>query len=166
MSQLLTNGDPSSSFWTFAIAIVLGVIVLAVVAPSWTCLPFLLGDIVSPGELPPPLPPNCAPASEEPSPAIMQLLESRRVELGLKLLGTVTCKVPASPKSRSHSPDPQSVDSLYSGGMLQYKRHVLLAASEEVPGGTLLTVERGLMPWTRYVEQSKGSCWSQVEFWK
>jgi len=134
-----------------------------VLAPSWTCAPFRLGDIVDTGELPPPVPPDCTPTTEEPSPATIQTLENQRQEMGLALQETLTCKVPSS---RAHHLDPQWLQRMYIGGILRYRRHVLLAATQDVPGGTLFTVERCLMPWWKYIDQSGSDCWSQLEFWK
>ncbi len=144
--------------------LVIGVVFL--VAPAWTCAPFRLSDLVDPGELPPPLPPNCTPTAEEPSEATMKALDSQREEMGLALQGTATCKVSESRASRAHGIDPRWLQSLYIGGVLRFKRHVLIATTQDVPGGTLFTVERCLMPWWKYVDESGSDCWSQVEFWK
>jgi hypothetical protein len=147
--------------------LVAGIVVLFFVAPAWTCAPFLLGDIFDTAELPPPLPANCAPTTEVPSEATLRALESQRKTRGLMLRGTVTCKIPASPGARSNrARDQQWLDNIYSGGTLQYRRQVLIAASQDAPGGTLFTVEQCLMPWWMYIDQSGGRCWEQLAFWK
>lgn len=150
-----------------AAVLLLGMVALSWLAPSWWCAPLLVGDIFDTSELPAPLPVNCAPTSEKLSEATLQSLEERRAARGLVLLGTFTCKVPASRTDRSgRATNQQWMDSIYVGGSLQYKRKVLLAASQEVPGGTLFTVETCLMPWWRYTNEAGDRCWERIEFWK
>ncbi len=152
--------------------LVLGVIaaalaVLALVAPSTLCTPFLVGDILNSSELPPPLPADCVPTAERPSEATLRALDGQRENRSLILEGTVTCKINSSgPKDRSTQIDQQWLDSIYVNGTMQYKRHVLLAAYENVKGGTLFTVEQCVMPWWTYVSQPQDRCWEQAEFWK
>ncbi|MBZ5706922.1 MAG: GGDEF domain-containing protein [Acidobacteriia bacterium] len=155
--------------WSLVLAgvLVTGIVVLFLVAPSWTCAPFLLGDIFDTSELPAPLPANCVPTTEEPSEATLRSLESQREARGLVLRGRVTCKIPSSPGTRSsRARDQQWLDNIYAGGTLQYHRQVLIAASQDAPGGTLFTVELCLMPWWAYIDQSGGHCWDQFVFWK
>lgn len=155
--------------WRLVLAGVLlaGIVVLFLVAPSWTCAPFLLGDILDTNELPPPLPANCVPTTEAPSEATLRSLESQRTARGLVLRGRVTCKITLSPGARSsRARDQQWLDNIYVGGTLQYHRQVLIATSQDAPGGTLFTVELCLMPWWRYIDQSGGRCWEQLVFWK
>jgi diguanylate cyclase (GGDEF)-like protein len=155
--------------WSLVLAgmLVAGIVVLFLVAPSWTCAPFLLGDISDTSELPPPLPANCVPTAEEPSEATLRSLESQRTARGLVLRGRVTCKITLSPGARSsRARDQQWLDNIYAGGTLQYHRQVLIATSQDAPGGTLLTVELCLMPWWTYINQSGGRCWDQFAFWK
>jgi diguanylate cyclase (GGDEF)-like protein len=148
-------------------ALVVGIVVLFFVAPAWTCAPFLLGDILDTSELPPPLPANCVPTTEVPSEATLRTLEVQREARGLMLRGTVTCKIPVSPGARSsRARDQQWLDNIYAGGTLQYRRQVLIAASQDAPGGTLFTVEQCLMPWWKYIDQSGGQCWERLAFWK
>jgi len=144
-----------------------GLVVLYFVAPSSLCAPFLLHDGLSASELPPPLPSDCAPTNERPSDAAMQSLESQRLARGLQLEGTVTCKITSSgPKDHSTQIDQQWLDSIYVNGTMQYKRHVLLAAHENVKGGTIFTVEQCVMPLWTYITQPQDRCWEAAEFWK
>ena len=166
MSRFLLNGGRGSPGWVLVGGLTILAVVVLLVAPSWTCAPFRLADLISPGELPAPLPPNCAPTSEEPSEATLRTIDTQREEMGLALQETVTCKVPASLGSHTHPQNSQWTQQMYVGGVLRYKRHVLIAATEDVPGGTLFTVERSLMPWWKYVDQSGTDCWNQFEFWK
>jgi hypothetical protein len=163
MPQFSPNQTPIGVGWVLAGALALLIAAVFLLAPSWTCAPFRLGDLADPGELPPPLPPDCVSTTEEPSAATVQPLETQREQMGLILKETVTCKVPAS---RAHRLDPQWLQRMYVGGALRYRRHVLLAATQEVRGGTLFTVERCLMPWWKYINESGTSCWGQLEFWK
>jgi len=113
------------------------------------------------------LPADCQPTTERPSDAIMKTLDSQREARGLQMEGTLTCKIKsAGPKDHSIQIDQQWLDSIYVNGMLQDKRHVLIAATEKVPGGTLFTVEQCLMPWWTYFKQPHDRCWEQAEFWK
>jgi diguanylate cyclase (GGDEF)-like protein len=141
--------------------------VLFVVAPTSFCTPFLLHDALSTNELPPPLPSDCAPTNESASEATIQSLETQRQARGLLLEGTVTCKISTSgPKDHSAQIDQQWLDTIYVNGSMQYKRHVLLAAYENVKGGTIFTVEQCLMPLWTYVSQPQDRCWEAAEFWK
>ena len=163
MPQFSPNQTPIGVGWVLAGAFALLIGAVLLLAPSWTCAPFRLADLADPGELPPPLPPDCASTTEEPSPATIQALESQRQEMRLVLQGTLICKVSSS---RTRHLDPQWLQRMYIGGTLRYRRHVLLAATQDVSGGTLFTVERCLMPWWQYINQSGTDCWSQLEFWK
>jgi len=163
MPQFSPNQIPLGVGWVLLGALALLIAAVLLLAPSWTCAPFRLGDLADPGELPPPLPPDCVSTTEEPSPATIQALENQRQEMRLVLQGTLTCKVSSS---RTHRLDPQWLQRMYIGGTLRYRRHVLLAATQEVTGGTLFTVERCLMPWWQYINQSGTDCWSQLAFWK
>jgi diguanylate cyclase (GGDEF)-like protein len=146
----------------------LGVLaILALVAPATLCAPLLLGDVFNSNELPPPLPADCVLTNEHPSDATLHTLESQRATRGLILEGTVTCKISSSgPKDRSVQIDQAWLDTIYINGTMQYKRHVLLAAHENVKGGTLFTVEQCLMPWWTYVTQPQDRCWEEYEFSK
>jgi hypothetical protein len=97
----------------------------------------------------------------------MKSLESQREARGLQLEGTTTCKITfAGPKDHSLQVDQQWLDSIYVNGVLQDKRHVLIAATEKVNGGALFTVEECLMPAWTYFKQPQDRCWEQAEFWK
>ena len=151
-----------------AVAIV-GFIALLFVAPAWTCAPFRMADIIDSSELPPPLPPDCFVTPDHPSDATLQALDSQREAQGLALQRTVTCKVryPNGTAGRAaRVRNAQWMDEVYSGGTIQYHRHVLLAASEDSSGGTLFTVELSLMPWWKYVNGAGDKCWGQLAFWK
>lgn len=148
-------------------AILAGLVILAFASPSTLCAPLLLSDVFNSNELPPPLPADCVPTNEHPSDATVRSLDSQRAARELILEGTVTCKVASSgPKDRSVQIDQQWLDSIYLGGTMQYKRHILLATHESVKGGTLFTVEQCLMPWWTYVSQPQDRCWEGYEFWK
>jgi len=127
-------------------------------SPSWTCAPNLLGDILDSSELPPPLPANCVLTTERATESTIQSLESLREAAGLELQGTVTCKIPSSSTARSSKAQEQWLGNLYADGKLQYRRHVLLTASQNVPGGKLFIVEQCLTPWWRYIRQSQEYC--------
>jgi diguanylate cyclase (GGDEF)-like protein len=145
--------------WVLGGALIVGLAALIFVAPSWTCAPNLVGDVLDSSELPPPLPPNCVLTTERPTEAMMQSIDKQREAGDLELQGTVTCKIPSSPSTRSgRSQEQQWLGTLYTDGRLQYRRHVLLAASQDVPGGKLFTVEQCLMPWWRYVSQWQEYC--------
>jgi hypothetical protein len=166
MSQFLSSDGRVGPGWALLGGLALLAVVVSFVAPSWTCAPFRLGDLIEPGELPVPLPPNCAPTADGPSADTMRSLDAQREEMGLALQETITCKVAASPGSRANPLNSQWTRQMYVGGVLRYKRHVLIAATQDAPGGTLFTVERSLMPWWKYVDQSGTDCWAQIEFWK
>ena len=150
--------------WIAAGAVALIIVIVYFVAPSWTCAPFRLGEIVDPGELPPPLPPDCVSTGIEPSENTAKSLEDQRQQMGLTLLGTTTCKVAITKKSRGL--DPQWMQKMYVAGTIRYQRHVLIATTEDVNGGTLFVVERCLMPWWKYVNEAGDDCWAELEFWK
>lgn len=148
-------------------ALLATIFVVAWLAPSWLCAPFLIGDIFDTSELPAPLPVNCVPTTQSPSQASQQSFEERRAARGLVLLGTYTCKVPASLGAHTgRVTNQQWMDSIYVGGSLQYRRKILLAASQELPDGTLFTVETCLMPWWKYINEAGDRCWERIEFWK
>jgi len=154
------------SLWV-GIILVAALGALAYFIPSTLCAPFLLSDVLSSNELPPPLPADCQPTTERPSSATMQVLDKQRESRNLQLVGTVTCKIASSgPKDRSVQIDQQWLDTIYVNGAMQYKRNVLLAAPEMVQGGTLFTVEQCVMPWWSYVSQPQDRCWEEAEFWK
>lgn len=165
-SRTLPRRRARLSLW-IAGALVAAFAILSLVAPSTLCTPFLLRDVVSSSELPPPLPTDCLPTAERPSDATMHSLDSQRDTRGLILEGIVTCKIASSgPKDRSAQIDQQWLDTIYVGGTMQYKRHVLLAAHESVKGGTLFTVEQCVMPWWTYISQPQDHCWGEVDLWK
>lgn len=143
--------------WLLGGVFVLAVAVLLFLAPSWTCAPNLVGDIFDSGELPPPLPANCVLTTERPTEAMMQTISKLRDLGDLEFQGAVTCKIPSSPRS-TRVQDQQWLGNLYADGRLQYRRHVLVAASQDVPGGKLFTVQQYLMPWWRYLGQSSEYC--------
>ena len=147
--------------------LLLGILAVFVFAPAWACAPFRINDIMDSSELPAPLPLNCQPTSDTPSDATVQALENQRLARGLILQSTVTCKIvlPTGAHS-SRLRDPQPLENLYPGGTIEYKRHILIAASQDVPGGTLCTVELCLMPWWKYIDEAGDRCWAQLEFWK
>jgi diguanylate cyclase (GGDEF)-like protein len=147
--------------------LVAGVLAVFAFAPAWACAPFRLGDILDTSELPPPLPGNCQPTTETPSEATLQSLETQRQARGLMLQSTVTCKIvfPTGAHSKAQH-DPHPLESLYPDGTIEYHRHVLIATSQDVPGGTLCTVELCLTPWWKYIDQSGDRCWDQLVFWK
>ena len=147
--------------------LVAGILALFIFAPAWACAPFRLGDILDTSELPPPLPGNCQPTADAPSEALLQSLESQRQTRGLILQSTVTCKIVLPSGARAiRQRDPHPLESLYPGGTIQYRRHVLIATSQDVPGGTLCTVELCLTPWWKYIDQAGDRCWDQLAFWK
>jgi diguanylate cyclase (GGDEF)-like protein len=147
--------------------ILLGILAVFVLAPAWACAPFRIGDIMDSSELPAPLPLNCLPTSDTPSDATIESLENQRQARGLILQSTVTCKILLPTGARaSRMRDPHPLENLYPGGTIEYKRHILIAASQDVPGGTLCTVELCLVPWWKYIDQAGDRCWAQLEFWK
>ncbi len=150
--------------WVLSGILILGIAVLVFVAPSWTCAPNLVGDIFDSGELPPPLPANCVLTTERPTATMMQFITKRREVSELEFQGAITCKILSSPRS-GHSQE-QWLGNLYADGRLQYRRHVLIAASQDVPGGKLFTVEQYLMPWWRYLGQPDEYCRVQDPSWK
>ncbi len=118
------------------LVIVIGLLLLAsatvLLAPSLTCAPFRLADLWDPGELPVPLPPHCGSTTEEPSDATARSLENQRQQAHLTLQESITCKISSS-ASHTRGYDPLWTQKMYVGGALRYKRHVLLAATQEVP---------------------------------
>jgi hypothetical protein len=161
--QYSPHRTPLSIFWVLVIALFVVVAGVVIFSPAWTCAPFRLGDLAEPGELPPPMPPDCVPTPEVASDETLQALESKRQQMDLELKETVTCMVPAS---RAKKLDPQWLQKMYTGGMLRYRRHVLLAVTQESAKGTLFVVERCLTPWWKFVDESGTSCWAQAQFWK
>jgi diguanylate cyclase (GGDEF)-like protein len=153
-----------------AVALAVGFLALFFVAPAWTCAPFRVADIFDSSELPPPQPPDCFTTADHPSDAILQMLDTQREAQGLQLQRTITCKVrfssSASAARTARLKNQQWMDEVYAGGVIHYRRHVLLAASEDVSGGTLFTVELCLMPWWTYVNGAGDQCWNQLAFWK
>ena len=147
--------------------LLLGILAVFVFAPAWACAPFRISDIMDSSELPAPLPLNCQPTADTPSDATLQSLESQRLARGLILQSTVTCKIllPTGAHA-SRMRDPHPLENLYPGGTIEYKRHILIATSEDVGGGTLCTVELCLMPWWKYIDEAGDRCWGQLEFWK
>jgi len=144
-------------------ALVLALVFLIFVAPSWKCAPSLMSDILDSGDLDPPLPVNCAPSTEEPSGATLRSLESRREDRGLVLERVVTCKIPSSRPGRSSRPyDPRELANFYIDGTLQYQRHVFLAATQDSPGGTLFAVEVCIVPRWRYLKRLAGHCEAEL----
>lgn len=156
--------------WIAAVVVfAIGFFSLFFVAPAWTCAPFRLGDVFDSSELPPPLPPDCFTTTDQPSDALLQSLDAQRESEGLGLQRTITCKVrsyAATGKRLARLRTQQWAEEVYSGGTIHYRRHVLIAGSEEVTDGTLFTVELCLMPWWRYVDGAGDQCWSQLAFWK
>jgi diguanylate cyclase (GGDEF)-like protein len=153
------------------VAVVLGVGFLALffVAPAWTCAPLRLTDILDSSELPPPLPPDCFTTPDHPSDALLQSLDTAREAQGVQLQRTYTCKIRSSSAAitrANRSKNQQWMDEVYSGGILYRRRHVVIVASEDVPGGTLFTFEICLMPWWQYVNGAGDQCWSQLAFWQ
>jgi hypothetical protein len=132
------------------------VAVLVLVVPSWTCLPSIFDDLRDSGELDPPLPGNCLFTSEEPSADTLHALEKRREERGLDLQKVVTCKMLGRPH------DPRWLDNFYSDKSLQYGRHVFIAETQTVPGGTLFAVEACLVPRWRYLKRLAGRCEAEL----
>jgi len=148
-------------------ALLAGIAALAFWAPATLCAPLRWRDVFSSSELPPPLPADCVPANERPSEATLHSLDNQRESRGLTFESTVTCKISSSgPKDKSAQIDQAWLDTIYVNGIMQYKRHVLLAASESVKDGTLFTVEQCLMPWWTYLTQGQDGCWAEYEFWK
>jgi diguanylate cyclase (GGDEF)-like protein len=151
-------------WWLVAGLLVLVIATVILIEPSWTCAPNLVGDILDSGELPPPLPANCIRTTDRPTDAMMQSIE-RQGEAGtLEFQGIVTCKIPRT-NSSGQPQDMQWLGGLYPNGKLQYRRQVLIVASQEVPGGKLFTVEEALMPWWRYLSQPQAYCRIQDPPW-
>jgi diguanylate cyclase (GGDEF)-like protein len=150
---------------TIALLACVGVALL--VRPGLSCAPFRVADILSSEELSPPLPVDCAATTEKPSDSIMQDLDKQREDHGLLLQETVTCKVSLSAGSHAaRLRDQQWLSSLYVNGTYQYRRHVFLTSSEDVPGGRIYTVEVCLLPWWTYLIQPSEACWDRYAFWR
>ena len=150
--------------WLVGSLLVLAIATLILIEPSWTCAPNLVGDILNSGELPPPLPANCIRTTDRPTEAMMQSIERQREASGLEFQGIVTCKMPRS--NRYGQPqDMQWFRGIYADGKLQYRRHVLIVASEDVPEGKLFSVEEALVPWWRYLSQPQAYCRIQDPPW-
>jgi diguanylate cyclase (GGDEF)-like protein len=152
--------------WVLAGILGLGIAAIILFAPSWTCAPNLIGDILDSSELPPPLPANCVMTTERPAADVIQSIETQRQAMGLELESTVTCKIASSSSRRSGAKQDQWLSNLYAGGKLHHRRQVLITAWQDVPGGKLLTVEQCLVPWWRYVKQSEQYCRTQDLWWE
>ncbi|HEX8814714.1 MAG TPA: hypothetical protein VF753_04360 [Terriglobales bacterium] len=161
MPQYSPHRAPLSVFWVIVIALFILISATIVFAPAWTCAPFRLADLSSSGELPPPMPPGCVPMAEAVPDEMLQALENKRQQMGVELKETVSCVVPAAQAKRL---DPQWLQKMYEGGTLRYRRHVLLAATQDSPKGLLFVVERCMTPWWKFVEESGTSCWAQFNF--
>ncbi len=163
----LTARRPVPVFVLSVLLLIVAIGVLFAVDPVSTCAPFRLRDVIEPGELPPPLPATCVPTSDSPSEATIQELDKRRRARGLLLQNTITCKIPSSSGARAdRARDRQWLANFYADGTFQYRRHIFIAASEEVPGGTLFTVEQCLVPSWAYINQAGDACWDQYAFWR
>jgi hypothetical protein len=135
--------------------------------PAWLCAPFRMSEVLSSEELPPPVPANCVPTSDQPSAATLQRLEAQRQSRGLIFNGTMTCKLATSRTSHADRAEQQKwLENFYIDGTLQFNRHVFLAATQDVPGGTLFTVEMCLVPTWTYLNQPQDGCWEKYAFWK
>jgi diguanylate cyclase (GGDEF)-like protein len=155
---------PRIPWWMVAGLFVLVIATVILIEPSWTCAPNLVGDIIDSGELPPPLPANCIRTTDRPTDAMMQSIERQRQAGTLEFQGIVTCKI-LSRNSSGQPQDMQWLGGLYPNGKLQYRRRVLIVASQEVPGGRLFTVEEALVPWWRYLSQPQEYCRVQEPPW-
>lgn len=163
--QILKKKRRIRASWVLAGVLGVGIAAVLLLAPSWTCAPNLVGDILDSSELPPPLPANCVLTTERATEAVVQSIENQRQAMGLELQGTVTCKIAAS-KSRSGAMQDQWLSNLYPGGKLQHRRHVLITGWQDVPGGKLLTVEESLVPWWKYFTQSEQYCRTEDLSWQ
>jgi hypothetical protein len=127
--------------------VALVVLAIALVVPSWSCLPTLWDDLFDSSEVSTPLPANCVLGSEEASENIWRVLDSRRQERGLMLEGIVTCSM-----ARGNS-DSQ-LQGFYINKTLQHGRHVFLAETEPIAGGKVLfVVEACLVPRWKYLKR-------------
>lgn len=159
--------DPVPVRLLISLVLLAGIAGLVLFKPVASCAPFRLHDVFSTDELPPPLPANCAATTATPSALTLASLETQRDAGKLTLQETVTCKVTLSSKNRAdRARDQQWLSTLYVNGAYQYRRHVFLAAWEDVPGGRLLTVEVCLMNWWEYLKQPGDTCWGQYLSWK
>ncbi len=149
------------------VGLLVGLAILLLISPGSSCAPFRVADILSSEELPPPLPVDCAATAEKPSDGLLQGLDKQRETRGLLLQETVTCKLSLSSRSRAtRVRDQQWLSSLYVNGAYQYRQHVFLAGSEDVPGGRLYTVQVCLLPWWTYLTQPADACWGRYAFWR
>ena len=96
----------------------------------------------------------------------MQTISKQRDVSDLEFQGAVTCKILSSSARSNRLQDQQWLENLYADGRLQYRRHVLIAASQDTAGGKLFTVEQYLMPWWRYLGQADEYCRVQYPPWK
>jgi len=151
-------------WWLVAGLFIMVIATVILIEPSWSCVPNLVGDILDSSELPPPLPANCIRTTDRPTDAMMQSIERQRDAGALEFQGIVTCKMPRT-NSSGQPQDMQWLGGLYPNGKLQYRRRVLIVASQEVPGGRLFTVEEALVPWWRYLSQPQAYCRIQDPPW-
>jgi hypothetical protein len=136
--------------WAFALA---AIVLLAVVAMSWTCVPDSLADVMDSGEMYPPLPAGCQLTIDGPSDATLQAIEVRREARGLIFERRVTCRLPKK------SAGTGALDNFYIDKTLQHGRQVFLAETQDVPGGgTLVVVESTLVPRWKYLRRLAGHC--------
>lgn len=132
--------------------IVLAVIALLAVVPSWNCVWPSLADAWDSSDMEPPLPANCQLTSDKPSDATLSTLESRRTERGLEFDRVVTCKM-SGPGA-----DPRWLEGFYVDKTMQHRRHVFIAEMQKAPGGVLFVVESCLMPRWKYLKRLGGRC--------
>jgi hypothetical protein len=137
--------------------VVLAVIAVVLVVPSWTCVQSSLEDVLDSGEMEPPLPANCQLTSDGPSEATLRSMEGRRKERGLEFERVVTCKMPG------RTADPRWLEGFYFEKTLQHRRHVFIGEMQEVPGGgVLFAVESCLIPRWKYLKRLGGRCEVQL----
>ena len=137
--------------------VVLAVLAVVLVVPSWTCAQSALEDVLDSSEMDPPLPGNCQLTSDQPSEATLSSMESRRKERGLEFERVVTCKM-SGPTA-----DPRWLEGFYFDKTLQHRRHVFIAEMQKASGGgVLFAVECCLMPRWRYLKRLGGRCDVQI----
>jgi hypothetical protein len=137
--------------------VVLAVIAVVMVVPSWTCVQSSLEDVLDSSEMDPPLPGNCQLTSDQPSEATLSSMEKRRKERGLEFERVVTCKM-SGPTA-----DPRWLEGFYFDKTLQHRRHVFIAEMQKASGGgVLFAVESCLMPRWRYLKRLGGRCDVQI----
>jgi len=135
----------------------LAVIAVLLFVPSWNCVWPSLEDVWDSSEMDPPLPANCQLTSDQPSPATLSSLESRRQERGLEFERVVTCKI-SGPGA-----DPRWLEGFYVEKTMQHRRHVFMAEMQKLPGGgQLFAVECCLMPRWKYLKRLGGRCDAQL----